>query len=88
MKMEVQVVDSNKEITELIAGLVVVALAIKEVMKDGKVDVKDLPQVIALVQKQTVLMEAAKGVSDIKLKELNIALVLTQVIAAVQEVRA
>lgn len=88
MEMEVQVVDSNKEVTELIAGLVVVALAVKEVMKDGKVDAKDLPQVIALVQKQAVLIAAAKGVSEVKIKELDIALVLTQVIAAIQEVRA
>lgn len=83
-----EVKTSQQEASELIAGIVVIALAVKEVMKDGKVDLKDLPQLIALVQKQSVLVEAAKGVSDIKLKELDIAVVLADVIKAIQQVRA
>lgn len=79
---------SQKEVAELIAGLVIVALAAKEVVKDGKVDLADLPQLIKLAQQHKDLLNAVQGVGNINVKELDFGLLLAEVVKAIQSVRA
>ena len=86
--MSEAVVDSKKEAAELIAALVIVALSVKAVLKDGKVDLADIPVLLDLIKKQEALVAGAAGVSDIKVRDLDIPLLIIDVVRAVQEVRA
>ncbi len=73
-----------KETLELLEGLKVLATTAGEVMEDGKVDVKDLSELLVLMGKLGVLKEAVVG-ADKTLKEVKdltqeeVALVLAKV---------
>ena len=54
-----------KEIKELIAGMEVATIAIKKVMKDGKVDLSDSSVVIELGMQFPVIMAAIEGIGQI-----------------------
>lgn len=82
---------AKDEILEAIAAIVVVAKCGKSVLADGKVSVADLPALIALVQKQSVLVEGAKGLDHINLKEISadqVVEIVVALVAAVKEVQA
>lgn len=54
-----------KEIKELLAGVEVLAVAIKKVMKDGKVDLQDAAVLVELGAQFPVLMAAVEGIKEI-----------------------
>lgn len=82
---------SMKEIKELLAGLAELALCAKKVTADGKVSLADLPELIALLQKQALLMEAVKGLDSVQLKEIGLSgavEIVQEVVAIVEKVKA
>lgn len=56
---------SVKEMMEVIAAVEVVAVAIKKVMKDGKVDLQDAAVAIELGAQFPVLAAAVQGLGEI-----------------------
>lgn len=82
-----------KEIQELLLGLKDVAVAVKQVMKDGKVDMGDIPILLGLLTKVSDLTNAVAGINQIpaEVKDLTgdeINTLVQQVLAAVAEVKA
>lgn len=78
---------------ELIAGLRELALLGKAVMKDGKIDLTDLPQMMVLLQKQQVLLGAFTGLADVvaEVKDLSadeVLEVVTAIVQAAKDVKA
>ena len=63
-----------KEILELIAGLKELGLLAKAVLKDGKVGLDDLPLLASLLAKQSVLVAALEGLSELQeeVKDLSL----------------
>lgn len=59
-----------KETLELLEGMKVLATTAGEVMEDGKVDVKDLSELLVLVSKLGTLKDAVVG-ADKSLKEMK-----------------
>lgn len=64
---------SKQEISELIVGLKDVALDVKSILKDGKVDMADLAVLPVLVAQQKELIAAVEGLGGIDLKSLQIS---------------
>jgi hypothetical protein len=89
---EVEVVKSAKEeILEAVAALKEIAKCGKQVLADGKVNLLDVPALVALVGKQEVLLEGAKGLDDVKVKEISLdeaVEIALAVVAAVKEVKS
>jgi hypothetical protein len=82
-----------KELMELIAGLKELILVGKSVMKDGKVDLSDIGALSVLLAKQSELVAAFQGLSEIddEVKDLDLAEaqeVILALIAAAKEVKA
>lgn len=64
---------SVKETTEFIAGVAEVAVTVKKIRADGKVDASDLKHVLDLAKKHDILTAAVKDANDIpaELKDLT-----------------
>jgi hypothetical protein len=82
-----------KEMLELIEGLKQLVLVGKAVMKDGKVDMSDLPSLSLLLGKQAELVAAFQGLGELKeeAKDIDLAeaqVVVLALIAAAKEVKA
>jgi len=58
----------NKEIKEVIEGLKVIAVTVKKITADGKVNLEDLPHVMSVVADSAKIVEAFKGL-DVAAKE-------------------
>lgn len=54
-----------KELSELIVGLKDLAVTVKQVFKDGKVDLSDLALVVGLIAQSSDLVAAVQGVDQI-----------------------
>lgn len=54
-----------KEITELLAAVEVLGVAVKKIAKDGKVDLTDAVVLVELGAKLPVLVAAVEGVKEI-----------------------
>jgi hypothetical protein len=54
-----------KESLEFLDGIKVVGVTVADILKDGKVNLADLPKLLPLLQNVSVLVEAAKGVKEI-----------------------
>jgi hypothetical protein len=66
-----EVSQSEKEILEALAALVVVGKFGRAVLADGKVSVADLPALIALVKDQGAIVSGVQGLGQISIKELD-----------------
>jgi hypothetical protein len=62
-----------KESMELLEGVKVLVVEVKKVMADGKVSLADLPVLMSLLQKFSVLSAAAEGAGEItkEVKDLS-----------------
>lgn len=81
------------ELSQMLDGLAVIAIAAKKVMADGKVDLKDLSVAMNLVSDSTVLLEAIKGASEIpaEVKDLSmeeIQMIVAKVLAIASQIKA
>lgn len=81
-----------KEILELIAGLKEVALLAKLSLKDGKIDMADLPLLMQLLNKQKVLSDALTGLGEVvgEAKDLTVdegILIVQAIMQAGKEVK-
>ena len=63
-----------KEIKELVAGVEVMAVAAKEITKDGELSISDVEPAIEALKKYQVIVEAVKGADQIpaELKDLTL----------------
>lgn len=63
----------TKETTELLAGIEVVLVAGKKITADGKVNLSDLPTLVATLQKVDELTKAVQGIEQIpgEIKDLS-----------------
>lgn len=83
----------TKEIGELIAGMKLVLLTVKSVMKDGKVDMSDLGILVGSLAQAGVLVESVKGldVALLEVKELDAGeavAIVEMLYAAAKEIQA
>ena len=62
-----------KELLELIAGLKELALAGKGLMADGKLNLNDVPAFLELLDKQSILVAAFSGLSEIPDEAKNLS---------------
>lgn len=82
-----------KEIKELIAGVQMLAVAVKKIAADGKVDIVDLPIVIDALSKFSVLVAAVEGVGSVpaEIKDIDGAEaqeLLNQILTAAAAIKA
>lgn len=56
---------SLKETMEVLAALELLALSVKEVMKDGKVDLADLAILVKVASQAEVFVKAVEGVGEV-----------------------
>lgn len=82
-----------KEVTEVFAGLELLVEAGKKIGADGKVNVMDLPHLMDLLAKSSILIEAAKGAESIpaELKDLTedeVKQIVSLVYALVAKIKA
>ena len=63
-----------KETKELLAGVKLLGIAAKKIMKDGKIAVDDLAVLLPVAQQSAILVNAVAGSKDITLeiKDLNL----------------
>ena len=61
-----------KELSELLVAIEVVAVAVKKVMKDGKVDLSDASIVIELGSNFQMLAEATMGLGELPEEVMDI----------------
>jgi hypothetical protein len=83
----------TKEIVELIKALKEIALLVKLVLKDGKVDMADMSVLGVLLAKQAVFVEGFTGLSELpgEVKDLSLdeaLAVVTALVEAAKEVKA
>lgn len=62
-----------KESLEVMEGLKALGIAAKKISADGKVNLADLPEILALLQKVQLIVESVKGVDQIpaEIKDLS-----------------
>lgn len=82
-----------KEMSELIVGVKDLALTLKAVLKDGKINLQDIGALMTLVQKQSEILAAFEGLAEIpgEAKDLSIDeayAIVTQFKNAAKEVLA
>lgn len=82
-----------KEIQELLSGITLLIKDAKEIMKDGKVDLADLPVAMGVLQQLPTLTEAFTGLSDIGTEVKNLTLeecqaIVQQIFDAAKEIQA
>lgn len=82
-----------KEISELIAGLELVAVAAKKIGADGKVNMADIPVAVEVLTKMSALVAAVDGINQLpaEVKDLSgeeAQELLTLLLAAVRNVKA
>lgn len=63
-----------KEMLELFEGLKELAKTAKIVMKDKHLDLNDVPAVMQLIEKQTVILAAFMGLSEVKAEAKDLSL--------------
>lgn len=82
-----------KQCLELLEGIKVLAVDVKKVLADGKVDLKDLPVLMELLTQFSVLTAAVDGIDQIpaESKDLSseeIAVLVDKVLEIVKIVKA
>ena len=62
-----------KEMKELLAGVEMLLVGIKKIVADGKVNVADLPALMEMAQKASMLVAAVEGAKEIpaEVKDLS-----------------
>jgi len=65
MEIKMSELKGIKETLELLEGVKVLVLESKKVLSDGKVSLSDLPVLLGLLQKFSVLNAAVQGVEDV-----------------------
>ncbi|MNJ94797.1 hypothetical protein D3C87_125000 [compost metagenome] len=81
------------ELLELIAGLELVAVSAKEILKDGKIGVEDMAVLVKLAAQVDVIVKAIEGVKEIpaEAKDIDMAeavAIVQRLYAAVAKVQA
>ena len=82
-----------KNILEVLEGIKVIAVPVKKVLEDGKVNLEDLPHLMSVLKEHQKLIDAIAGVKDIpaEVKDIDageaalIAGKVMEVIKAVKE---
>lgn len=64
---------SKQEILEAVAGLKILAIDVKKVLADGKVDLNDLAVLQDLMNQHAELVKAFEGLGSIKTSELTLS---------------
>ena len=82
-----------KNIVEVVEALELIGVTAKSVMKDGKVDLTDLPHAMSLISQANKIVVAVEGIDQVipEAKDLDgeeAKLILEKVLSAIKAVKA